>query len=334
MSAVASSSSVLDWALLVVPGLIWGASFLFIAESLEALAPDGVTFVRFVIGFVTLSLVPGARRPVLSRDRAGIAWLGILWLAFPMSMFPHAEQHVSSALTGMLNGAIPLIAAGVAALVAWQAPSPTVLAGLIVGFGGAVVMAIPGIDAGGHSARGVLLISAALVSYGVAINLARPLQQRNGALPVVWRALAIALIVTAPLGAPAVLAAHPRSRLAAARCVWQATFALVDELERIARAHDSTVARIALAWVQTQPGVTSTIIGARRSAQLEDNVQAIDVRLTAEELDRLNTLTTPTLGFPQSMQPMFPAIHNGGTTVNGLYAPATSFGIEKGDQPY
>ena len=112
------------------------------------------------------------------------------------------------------------------------------------------------------------------------------------------------------------------------------TFAVVDVLESIARAHDSTVARIALAWVQAQPGVTSTIIGARRLAQLEDNVQAIDVRLTAEELDRLDALTKPTFGFPQNMQPLFPAIHNGGTTVNGVYAPTTGFGIEKGDQPY
>ena len=112
------------------------------------------------------------------------------------------------------------------------------------------------------------------------------------------------------------------------------TFAVVDLLESIARAHDSTVARMALAWVQAQPGVSSIIIGARRLTQLEDNVQAIDVTLTAEELDRLNALTKPTFGFPQSMQPMFPAIHNGGTTVNGLYAPATPFGIEKGDQPY
>ena len=62
------------------------------------------------------------------------------------------------------------------------------------------------------------------------------------------------------------------------------TYALVDELEAIAKAHDSTVARVALAWVQAQPGVTSTIIGARRLAQLEDNVKAVDVRLTAEEL--------------------------------------------------
>src|SRR5882724_7384913 len=154
-------SGVLDWTLLAVPGLIWGASFLFIAEGLEALAPDGVTFVRFVIGFLTLSFVPAARRPVLREDRIGIGWLGVLWLAFPMSMFPHAEQHVSSALTGMLNGAIPLIAAGVAAILARKAPSRAVMVGLTVGFGGAALMALPGLDAGGSSTRGVLLIMAA-----------------------------------------------------------------------------------------------------------------------------------------------------------------------------
>ena len=206
--AHSSSSSLLEWALLVLPGLIWGASFLFIAEALEAVAPDGVTFARFLVGFLTLSVVPGARRPVLARDRVGIGWLAVLWLAFPMSMFPHAEQHVSSALTGMLNGAIPLIASGVAAIVAWQAPSRTVTVGRMVGFAGVVVMAAPGIGAGGNSARGVLLITVALVSYGVAINLARPLQQRNGALPVMWRALGIALILTAPLGAPQLIAAQ------------------------------------------------------------------------------------------------------------------------------
>jgi aryl-alcohol dehydrogenase-like predicted oxidoreductase len=112
------------------------------------------------------------------------------------------------------------------------------------------------------------------------------------------------------------------------------TFVVVDALEAIARAHDSTVARIALAWVQAQPGVSSIIIGARRLTQLEDNVLAIDVRLTPEDLDRLNVLTKPTFGFPQSMQPMFHAIHNGGTTVNGVYAPTSRFGVEKGEQPY
>src|SRR5258708_25378056 len=80
------------------------------------------------------------------------------------------------------------------------------------------------------------------------------------------------------------------------------TFALVDELEVIAKAHDSTVARVALAWVQRQPGVTSTIIGARRLAQLEDNVKGLDLALTTEELGRLDALTKPTFGFPQNIQ--------------------------------
>ena len=51
-------NALVDWALLIVPGAIWGASFLFIAEGLEAMGPDGVTFLRMIIGFTALSFVP------------------------------------------------------------------------------------------------------------------------------------------------------------------------------------------------------------------------------------------------------------------------------------
>ncbi|MFB1483813.1 aldo/keto reductase [Corallococcus sp. RDP092CA] len=112
------------------------------------------------------------------------------------------------------------------------------------------------------------------------------------------------------------------------------TYTVVDALEQIARAHESTPARVALAWVMAKPAVGSTIIGARRLSQLEDNLKAADVKLTAAELGRLDELTKPTFGFPQSMQPMFPAIHNGGTTVNGTFAPPSPFGVEKGDKVY
>jgi aryl-alcohol dehydrogenase-like predicted oxidoreductase len=112
------------------------------------------------------------------------------------------------------------------------------------------------------------------------------------------------------------------------------TYAVVDELHVIAKAHESTAARVALAWVQAQPGVTSTIIGARRLAQLEDNLKALDVKLSAEELGRLDALTKPTLGFPQNMLHWFSALHNGGTSVNGTYAPPSPFGVQKGDKIY
>jgi aryl-alcohol dehydrogenase-like predicted oxidoreductase len=112
------------------------------------------------------------------------------------------------------------------------------------------------------------------------------------------------------------------------------TYALIDELEKIAKAHDTTPARVALAWVRMQPGVTSTIIGARRLAQLEDNVKSLAVTIGTGELAQLNEKTKPRLGFPANMQPIFPAIHNGGTTVNGVHAEPSSFGIVRGEKPY
>jgi drug/metabolite transporter (DMT)-like permease len=205
----------MGWMLVVVPGLIWGASFLFIAEGLDAVAPMGVTFVRIAIGFATLSLVPSARKPIRRSDRMKTAALAVLWMAFPLSMFPFAEQHVSSALAGMLNGATPLFAALVASLLARQAPSRRVALGLAVGFAGAVLIALPGlsgITAMSGQTRGVLMILAALISYAFAYSLARPLQQRNGALPVIWRALGVAVVLTAPFGVPALADAHWTAR--------------------------------------------------------------------------------------------------------------------------
>ena len=195
-----TNQGVSDLMLIAIPGLIWGASFLFIAEGLRSVGPNGVTFLRILIGFAILSLFPAARRPVARSEWPGILGLGVLWLAFPLSMFPLAEQRVSSALTGMLNGANPLFTAIVAAFIAGRAPSRRVLGGIAIGIAGTILMAIPTVGDGRSSAIGVLMILAALISYGFALNIARPLQQRNGALPVIWRAQTIALFLTAPLG--------------------------------------------------------------------------------------------------------------------------------------
>src|ERR1041385_1247177 len=160
-----------DSLLIIIPGLIWGASFLFIAEGLQAVDPMGVTFVRIAIGFATLSLVPSARRPILRSDRVKTAVLGVIWLAFPLSMFPFAEQHVSSALAGMMNGATPLFAAVVASLLERRAPSRQIVIGLAIGFGGAVLIAAPGLSSAGTMSgqtSGILMILSALVSYAFA----------------------------------------------------------------------------------------------------------------------------------------------------------------------
>ncbi|MGA8332516.1 MAG: aldo/keto reductase [Mycobacterium sp.] len=112
------------------------------------------------------------------------------------------------------------------------------------------------------------------------------------------------------------------------------TYAVIDALEVIAAAHDTTVAAVALAWVHAQRAVASIIIGARRLAQLDDNVAAVDVNLTAEELSRLNDLTQPRFGFPHNMLAMAPGILNGGTTVNGAAAPISEYVMPEGARPY
>jgi drug/metabolite transporter (DMT)-like permease len=196
------------WLLLVIPGLIWGASFLFMAEGLQSIGPNGVCFVRICVGFATLALFPSARRTVPRADWGRVAWLGLLWFAFPLSMFPFAEQRVSSALTGMLNGANPLFATLVACYLSRRAPSRGVAVGLAVGMAGTVLIALPAMNQGHSSVVGIGLIMAALISYGFALSIARSLQQQHGAIPVIWRAQGVGLVLTAPLGIPELIAAH------------------------------------------------------------------------------------------------------------------------------
>lgn len=195
------------WALIAIPGLIWGASFLFIAEGLRSVDPMGVTLVRIAVGFAALACFPAAWRPVERRDWSGIVGLGIVWLAFPLAMFPFAEQRISSALTGMLNGAVPLTTAIVASLIARRLPERGLRRGIGVGLVGVALMALPDLGAPSSSV-GIALVALACVSYGFAPNIARPLQQRSGALPVIWRAQGVALLITLPLGARDVLAAN------------------------------------------------------------------------------------------------------------------------------
>jgi aryl-alcohol dehydrogenase-like predicted oxidoreductase len=121
---------------------------------------------------------------------------------------------------------------------------------------------------------------------------------------------------------------------------WQAsylnekTYALLDVLKQIAAALDTTVARVALAWVQGRPGVSSTIIGARTQAQLDDNLKALDVRLTPEQIAKLDALTAPTLNFPAPFLSYASGIQAGGTTINGEPSELSPWGVTKQGDHY
>jgi aryl-alcohol dehydrogenase-like predicted oxidoreductase len=95
------------------------------------------------------------------------------------------------------------------------------------------------------------------------------------------------------------------------------TFDLIDEMEKIATELGTTVPRIALAWLQNRPGVTSTIIGARTMEQLDDNLGGLEVKLTPAHVQALDKMTKPALPFPTDMLNAVPMFAFGGTTING-----------------
>src|SRR6266436_1840343 len=59
----------------------------------------------------------------------------------------------------------------------------------------------------------------------------------------------------------------------------------------IAKVHDCSPARISLAWLLSKPVVTSVIIGAKRLDQLQDNLAAVELKLTPDELRQLDEVS-------------------------------------------
>jgi aryl-alcohol dehydrogenase-like predicted oxidoreductase len=69
------------------------------------------------------------------------------------------------------------------------------------------------------------------------------------------------------------------------------TWNILEAMAPIAKAHDCSPARISLAWLLTRPFVTSVIIGAKTVSQLQDNLAAADVKLTEDEIKRLDEVS-------------------------------------------
>ena len=73
----------------------------------------------------------------------------------------------------------------------------------------------------------------------------------------------------------------------------EAAYDIIEGLEPIAAGKEATMSQVALAWVMQQPGVTSPIIGPRTMDQLDDNLGALRIRLSDDELRAIDQVATP-----------------------------------------
>lgn len=79
---------------------------------------------------------------------------------------------------------------------------------------------------------------------------------------------------------------------------WEALWDIVDVINDVAKAHGVSGAQVSLAWLLSKPIVASVIIGGRTTAQFEDNLKAASLKLTAEDLARLDAVSQPRLIYP------------------------------------
>lgn len=191
---------VTDWGLLTGIALIWGSSFLFMAVGLEAFEPGVITLARVTLGMAALALVPRSRRQIDRADQARVAALGFTWIAIPLTLFPIAQQWIDSSVAGMINGAVPITTAVWASLLLAHLPGRRQIVGIAIGFIGVVAIFLPEVQDSSATALGTGLVALAIVLYGLSANMAVPLQQKYGALPVLLRAQLWAMTLVVPVG--------------------------------------------------------------------------------------------------------------------------------------
>ncbi len=236
-----SALRLLDWISLAAPGLIWGSSFFLIAEGLETFHPAFIGWFRMIVGLGVLSVFPASRRRVEAAARTRLWALGLFWMAAPLTLFAFAQDRITSSLAGMLNTLNPVLTVLVAFLWLGRRPGLQRVIGVSVGTVGGVMIAAPTLGAGSSSVTGILMAFAAVCCYGVAYNIAGPLQRTVGAIPTVHRALAAAVVLATPTGLWG---------LAESSFSWRSTGAVV-----VLGAFSTGVAYVWMAWNAGRLGV-------------------------------------------------------------------------------
>ncbi len=144
------------------------------------------------------------------------------------------------------------------------------------------------------------------------IQLQWSLAQRSAERELIPAAVAFGLgvLVWAPLSRGFLSGKYQRgrtapagSRLHAHRDYFQAldnekNWNLLDLVGRIAERHETTHSAVSLAWLLARPQTSSIIVGARTEAQLEDNLRALSVTLTSEDLKALDEASRPDWDYP------------------------------------
>ncbi len=166
-------SPLLAWGLLLILAFIWGSSFILIKKGLIGLEPDEVGSLR--IAAASLFLLPSALKRFRYVDKKKLHYytsVGLLGSLVPAFLFAIAQTRLESAITGVLNGLVPIFTILIALFIFGQKQAKGVYLGVIIGFFGTAILitAGKGSSFGGINAY-ALLVVLATICYASNLNL-------------------------------------------------------------------------------------------------------------------------------------------------------------------
>ena len=155
----------------IILGIIWGSSFLFTHVALSILEPAGVVFWRLFLGALALGVVILIRKVSVTTNWRH--WLlmsggGAFMNAVPFMLFAYAQQHVTSILASIINGATPIMTL-LALLTIFRGEKLKlhVILGLLIGMCGVLIVLAVWQGFGENDPTAVLAMIGAVTCYGV-----------------------------------------------------------------------------------------------------------------------------------------------------------------------
>jgi len=158
--------------LLILLALIWGTSFILIKQGLKVFAPDELGSLRVTAASIFLLPFAFIRLRELEKDDYFKLFVsGLLGIFFPAFLFAWAQTHLESSLAGILNTLSPVWTMILGALLFGQRFTGYTILGIVISFGGAVILSLSRAGGGisGFNVYGLLIVLACAM-YGANLN--------------------------------------------------------------------------------------------------------------------------------------------------------------------
>jgi len=190
----------------VVTVLLWASSFVVIRFSGSDFTPGAMAFIRLSVGTIVLTAVAVIYRPPLPRGRGLmlVVGYGLLWFGLYTVVLNWAERHLDAGTAALLVNFAPILVAVFAGLFLGEGfPRPLVV-GMVIAFGGVVLIALGGSGIGVNDRLGVMLGLLAAALYAAGVLLQKVALRTVNAIAATWIGCAVGMAATAPFALRAV----------------------------------------------------------------------------------------------------------------------------------